>query len=344
MQFSKFCTSAQQRYLPPLLDYLHQTQPDHPHTWQDWVVERIWGGQNNLLYHARHEDEDDAVAVKFTQLDERRRASREFRALWALQEAGLELAPVPYGLVEGRYHGRQAVIQSWLDGPVTPTSPQSPAEWARLLDHVLAVQSVRPSDTPALSAAEVAVSLPPATLRATHPRELLAFLRQRAAALPPDATIEPVATLLACLEKREFRDGPTPSLALLHCDPNLRNFVRRPSGWLAVDWENSGWGDPALEIADLMAHAAYMDVPMATWEWVVQQVAERWGDDTAVTRIWAYYPLLLTFWVVIFTQSMYELTHGLPNNRLAPRPPDWAETLPPKYDHYLQIAGNWVIE
>lgn len=213
-----------------------------------------------------------------------------------------------------------------------------------LLDHVLAVHTVRPSDTPALSIAEVAVPLPPATLRATHPHELLAFLQQRAAALPPDATIEPVAALLAGLEKREFRDCPAPSLALLHCDPNLRNFVRRPSGWLSVDWENSGWGNPALEIADLMAHAAYMDVPMAIWEWVVQQVVERWEDDTAVTRIWAYYPLLLTFWVVIFTQSMYELTHGLPNNRLAPRPSDWAETLPQKYNYYLQLAGNWVIE
>lgn len=334
MQFSKSCTPKQQQYFPPLLDYLHQTQPDHPHIWRGWFIERVFGGQNNLLYHARHEDEGDTVAVKFTRLDERRRASREFHTLWALQEAGLDLAPVPFVLAEGRYHGRQAVIQSWLDGLVDPTPPQSPAEWEMLLDHLLAVQKVRPSDT--------VVPLPPATLRATHPRELLAFLQQRAAALPPDALMEPVTTLLAYLEKRPFPDQPASQLALLHCDPNPRNFVRRPSGWLAVDWENSGWGDPALEIADLMAHAAYMDVPDETWEWVIGLVAERWADDTAVSRIWAYYPLILTFWVVIFTQSMYELAHSLPNSRLAPRPTDWAETLPGKYDHYLSLANNWV--
>lgn len=331
MQFSKFCTPKQQLYFPPLLDYLHQAQPDQPHSWQEWFIERIFGGQNNLLYHARHNDA--AFAVKFTRLDERRRAVREFRVLWVLQEAGLELAPVPFVLAEGRYHGRQAVIQSWLDGPVTPKPPQSPAKWEMLLEHVLAVHRVQPTG--------ITVPLPPATLRATHPRELLAFLQQRAAALPSDVAMEPVAALLGCLEKQEFPHWPAPSLALLHCDPNPLNFVRRPSRWLAVDWENSGWGDPALEIADLMAHAAYMDVPGETWEWVVQQVAERWQDDTAVSRIWAYYPLLLTFWLVIFTKSMYELAHNIPNTRLAPRPPDWAETIPPKYNHYLRLAFAW---
>jgi aminoglycoside phosphotransferase (APT) family kinase protein len=333
MQFSRYCTSQQQLYLPPLLDYLHQAQPDEPHSWQEWLITPIWGGQNNLLYHTRRDE--TAFAVKFTRLDERRRASREFHALWALQAAGLDLAPVPFVLVEGRYHGRQAVIQSWLDGLVDPTPSQSPTEWERLLDHLLAVQTVRPSAT--------AVPLPPATLCATNPRELLTFLQQRATALPPDALIEPVAVLLSRLEKRKFPDWVAPSLALLHCDPNLRNFVRRPSRWLAVDWENSGWGDPALEVADLMAHAAYMDVPHKTWEWVVGMVAERWGDGTAIVRIWAYYPLLLTFWVIIFTQSMAELAHDLPSTRLAPRPADWAETVPYKYDHYLTLANNWVI-
>ncbi|MBX3061214.1 MAG: phosphotransferase, partial [Anaerolineae bacterium] len=159
MQFSKYCTAQQKRYFPPLLDYLHRAQPDEPQQWQDWFIAPIWGGQNNLLYHARRDEA--AFAVKFTRLDERRRASREFHTLWALQEAGLVLAPVPFVLAEGRYHGRQAVIQSWLDGPVTPISPQSSAEWEMLLDHILAVQSVKPSNT--------AVPLPPATLFATHP-------------------------------------------------------------------------------------------------------------------------------------------------------------------------------
>lgn len=337
MQFSKFCTPEQQHSFPPLLDYLHLTQPDHPHFWQPWFIERIYGGQNNLLYHARCDDQ--AFAVKFTRLDERSRASREFHALWALQEAGLELAPVPYVLADGRIDrqvdGRQAVIQSWLGGVVDPMPPQSPAEWECLLDHMRAVQSVKPENT--------AVPLPPATLRATHPRELLAFLQQRSAALPPHAHIKPVAVLLNRLEKWAYTDWPAPPVALLHCDPNLLNFVRRPSGWLAVDWENSGWGDPVLEIADLMAHAAFMTVPPETWQWLVQVIAERGEDESAVSRIWAYYPFILTFWVVIFTQGMYELANNVPNARLAPRPPDWAETIPIKYNHYLKLAQQFVM-
>lgn len=337
MQFSKFCTPEQQRTFPDLLGYLHLSSPNHPHFWQEWFIERIFGGQNNLLYHARRDDQ--TFAVKFTRLDERGRASREFHTLWALQEAGLELAPVPYVLADGRidnqFDGRQAVIQSWLDGSVSPSLPDSPAVWGYLLDHVLAVHTVQPMDT--------AVPLPPATLRATHPRELLGFLQQRAGALPHNANLEPVSALLSCLEKWAFADWSVPSLALLHCDPNLLNFVRRPSGWLAVDWENSGWGDPALEIADLMAHAAFMDVPSETWRWLVQTVADRWQDDTAVTRVWAYYPFILTFWVVIFTQGMYELANDIPNTRLAPRPPDWAETIPIKYNHYLNRAQKFVM-
>ncbi len=48
-------------------------------------------------------------------------------------------------------------------------------------------------------------------------------------------------------------------------DPNILNFVRLPHGWASVDWENSGWGDPAFELADLMAHPADTSVSPEAW-------------------------------------------------------------------------------
>lgn len=332
MHFSEFCTPDQQTHLLSLVDYLNKTQPNHLHLWRAWTIEPILGGLNNLVYYASHPCGD--FAVKFTRRDERQRASREYHTLLALQQAGLHLAPVPYALTSGRYQNL-AVVQSWLAGPVSATPPTAETEWRCLLAHVLAAQSLTPLNT--------AVPLPPATLGATHPYDFYTGLKQKAATLPPGAHLAPVQALLACLDKRPYPHGPAPRLALLHCDPNLLNFVRRPGGWLAVDWENSGWGDPALEIADLMAHAAFMGVPLATWEWFTNVYADHHGDATVVTRIWAYYPLVLTMWVVLFTRGMYDLAYGVPHDRLAPRPSDWAETLPVKYNHYLNLAFS-VIE
>jgi hypothetical protein len=42
--------------------------------------------------------------------------------------------------------------------------------------------------------------------------------------------------------------------------------MRRAGAWASVDWENSGWGDAAFEIADMMTHPAYVTVPAALWE------------------------------------------------------------------------------
>lgn len=327
MRFSEFCTPDQQTHLLPLVDYLNKAQPNHLHLWQAWTIEPILGGLNNLVYYASHPCGD--FAVKFTRRDERQRASREYHTLLALQRAGLPLAPIPYALVSDRYQNL-AVVQSWLEGPISDVLPASETEWHCLLAHILAVQSLAPANT--------AVPLPLATLPATHPRDFHTRLKQKAAELPPAARLAPVQTLLDGLGKQQYPHGAAPRLALLHGDPNLLNFVRQPGGWRAVDWENSGWGDPALEVADLMAHAAFIGVPLVTWEWFANVYAAHCGDTTAVSRIWAYYPLLLTMWVILFTRGMYDLEHDVPHDRLAPRPPDWAETLPIKYNHYLNLA------
>jgi aminoglycoside phosphotransferase (APT) family kinase protein len=341
MQLNPITTPTQQTELLALLDYLYQHAPEIAHVWEGWQIERVLGGQNNLVYHACHACGD--FAVKFTRRDERNRAGREYNALLALQQAGLKLAPTPYLLADERDE-QLANVQAWLAGEVSAAVPQNESEWRQLLEHILLVQSVKPEST-ANPKSLRAVPLPPAMLAATHPSLLLEWIKMRAAMLSPDARLAPLQTLLAKLESRQYPNWPTPTLSLLHCDPNMLNFVRRRAGWLAVDWENSGWGDPALEMADLLAHAAFMAVPLETWQWVVNWYGERCGDgrmqhSAAVSRIWAYYPYLLVFWVVIFTKGMHDLENGLPNERLAPRPADWADTLPIKYEHYLKLAKS----
>lgn len=327
MKFSPYTTRQQRECLPPLLDYLLQTPPDEPHFWQEWFIERVFGGQNNLLFHGQHENAN--VAVKITRVDERNRAVREFNTLLALQQADLNIAPLPLALDAGNGNGRQVVVQSWLDGDVRHTPPQSDEEWALFLEHILLTHTVLPEAT--------AVTLPPATLNAAHPDQFLDYVKSYLNKHQLQGQ-EPLAGLVAKLETRQYPQWPVVQRTLIHCDTNPRNFVRRPSGWLSVDWENSGWGDPALEIADVLAHAGMMSVPLARWPAFVAAYAARCGDDTAVSRIWAYYPLIVTLWVAIFSKGMYDLAHQVPHDRLAPRPFDWAKTLPIKYNHYLNLA------
>ena len=90
-----------------------------------------------------------------------------------------------------------------------------------------------------------------------------------------------------------------------------------------MDWEYSGWGDPAFEIADMMSHPKFMNVPMERWVWVTNLYAEMTGDETAFARIQTYYPLMLVWWVARFARGLYEIPRGL-DERLAARP-IWVE-------------------
>jgi thiamine kinase-like enzyme len=125
--------------------------------------------------------------------------------------------------------------------------------------------------------------------------------------------------------------------ALCRCDPNIRNFIRRPGAWASVDWENSGWGDPAYEIADLLTHPAYGDLLDDRQRWVIETYCERTGDTEVAARIAAYIPFCLVWWVARFTRSLYEVPRGL-DERLAVRPPNWEAETRAKLDHYIERA------
>src|SRR6185295_4315285 len=116
------------------------------------------------------------------------------------------------------------------------------------------------------------------------------------------------------------------------------NMIRRPGDWASVDWENSGWGDPAFELADAMAHPAYAGVSGARWEWAIDVYCRLVGDPAAATRIATYYPLMLAWWAARLARMLYEVPRGL-DRRLVERPHGWEEEMRGKYKHYLELAG-----
>jgi hypothetical protein len=309
----------------PLLDYLGTATAVAEGAWRDWRIRRVAGAGNNILFRATNVADD--LAIKFTIRDARDRAGREYAALLALQRAGLMIAPQPLWLDRDRY-AQPVVVQSWLEGAVLVAPPQGDHEWQRLLDHYLAIHTLTPTSGSAL---------PPAVLNMHSVADGLARIGDQLAYLPAPEQPADLHELIHNVEGARLPDWPAPPLALCRVDPNTLNFVRRPDSWASVDWENSGWGDPAYEIADLITHPAYLGVPPERWEWLIESYCARCGDPSAATRVRVYWRLMLIWWVARLARTLYEVPRG-GDQRLAVRPAGWLDDMRAKYQIYLALA------
>lgn len=308
-----------------LLDYLAADRPDE-HEWRGWRVARVGGGMNNLLFRATRGERD--LAIKWTIRDERDRAGREYAALAALREAGLEIAPAPL-LIERDRYPQPVVVQSWLAGEVAAAPPRDGAEWERFLQHHLAIHSLAPG--------HVALPIRPAVLNMSSAAEGVALVRLEIARLPEVSRPAELRDLARRLDRAALPDWSALAPTLCRVDPNILNFVRQPGAWASVDWENSGWGDPAFEIADTIAHPSYAGVPPDRWGWLVDVYCARRGDSCAAERIRVYHALMLFWWVARFARLLYEAPRG-GDRRLAARPDGWLDDTRAKYDRYLALA------
>ncbi len=308
-----------------LLDYL-ATSPENGR-FLDWQMQRIIGSANNILYRATNGADD--LAVKFTIRDARRRAWREFNAFAAAQEVGLDVLPEPVYLDEDRYK-QPVVVARWMEGEVTAVPPQTDDEWLQFVEIYVKLRRVTPQSTRR--------AIPKGLINFASVQEGLEQIQIQCDAIPATHHPEQLRALLAQLAT--FPDGPPASespVALCHVDANTLNFLRRPHGWASVDWENSGWGDPAFEIVDTMTHPQYMRVSDERWEWFVQKYGELSGDDTAVARIRRTYPLMLVWWVARLARMLYEIPRG-GDQRLVERPSGWQADIAMKLDYYAERA------
>jgi len=317
--------SDPERFLP-LLDHLGRSAAGPDGEWRDWRITRVAGAGNNLLYRVSSATLD--LAIKFTIRDERDRAGREHAALLALQQAGLSIAPAPLWLDRDSYT-QPVVVQRWLAGTVLAAPPAGDDEWQRVLDHYFAIHTLTPSAS--------SVALPPAVLNMSSVADGLDRIRQQLAYIPAPEQPAALHELLHNVEAARLPDWPAPRLALCRVDPNTLNFVRRPGDWASVDWENSGWGDPAYEIADLITHPAYAGVPAERWEWMISAYCARRGDPSAAPRIRVYHRLMLIWWVARLARTLYEVPRG-GDQRLVTRPAGWMEDMRAKYESYLDLA------
>jgi hypothetical protein len=226
------------------------------------------------------------------------------------------------------------VVQTWLPGESSEAAPVAGAEWEGLLDHLILAHSVTPERT--------RIPLRRAVLDANSALQARETVRWQAARVPPQARPDSLDALLRRFARVQDPTWPEPPVALCRVDNNVRNYLRRPGHWASVDWEYSGWGDPAFDVAQWATHASYVDVPAARWEWALdaycQRAGERGFDDPALAlRLRVYLRAMAVWWVVRLARYLYEIPAGL-DQRLVPWPEDWEEGMRKKYDHYLGLA------
>ena len=311
---------------PGLLRYLDSVRPAASETWRGWHITPVTGGANALVYRVTCQPAD--YAVKFTVRDERDRAGREYAALDALRQSGLRIAPEPIWLAREQY-AQPVVVQSWLDGETLDGPPQNDAEWSALLDHYCAIHSVSPGRT--------AVALPNGYLSASSGEAGKTLVREQAARLPAEALPRRVRELLARFADWSPPVWPAPPRTLVRVDGNWRNFIRRGDSLASVDWENSGWGDPAFELSELALHPAYEGVPTARWDRFAADYAQRWDDPTLTLRVQTYTTIMLVWWVVRWARFLHEVPAGL-DPRLAGRSVNWLAGVERQYHRYLAQA------
>ena len=310
----------------PLIEYV-ASEPHlvKPH-WHDWHITRMTGGMNNILYRATNGEHD--VAIKWVIRDDRDRAGREYAAMLAMQQAGLSVAPTPILLEQERY-AQPVVVYQWLHGDVNGNLPTTDAEWRHVLQHFALVHSITP-DT-------ITVPLKPGALNANTVEEGRQLVRQHLAKLPGEAQPAELRELVGRFEASALPNWPEIPRGLCRVDTNLLNFIRQPEQWASVDWENGGWGDPTFDMAQLMTHPVYMDVPLCRWEWVVTTYCDMRRQPAYAPRIWDYYSILMVWWVVRFARCLYEFPRKL-DQRLVDMPANWETDIRAKYTHYLTVA------
>lgn len=309
--------------LSDLLEYISTNSFPTFATVGNWQFKKVLGGANNLLYKA--EQEAKCFAVKFTIADTRNRAGREFNALQVLSQLEPKLAPEAV-LLDNTSYVNPVVVQSWIDGKVLQKPPQTDSEWFRFLSHYTNFHSIDISKTD--------VDLQRSYLTASSVTEGIALVTKQVNYLPSEVISKELEQKVSNLKKLLIHSFKNP-ITLCRTDSNFRNFILQDTKLLSVDWENSGWGNPHFEIAELITHAAYLSVDTNRWDWIVNEYANMIASQTVKEAITIYSHIMLVFWLALFTRYIYELSQGN-DKRLTKANFHNIEEMQYKYDLYLQ--------
>lgn len=288
-----------------------------------WVVERVAGGANNALYRVTGDGQQ--IACKLCVPDDRQRAMREYRVMQLLWSAGVDVAPEPFWLDEScTLAPFPMVMYRWLAGEPLPTD-MTGAQWAAFAGTIQQIHAL-------LQANYGDSGLPDAWFHwfdvEAYLTELEGMLRQYGPWLlstPPNGVSlqARLARIIATCSNRlrasgvDLARGRVP-LSLCRVDANRLNAIWGLDARLRwVDWEYSGWGDPALDLADLRWHAALENVSDEQHEWLRAAYQRPSGDATFDVRLEAFDRLLVSRWPLLALRLLWSQANGTDRLRLS---------------------------
>lgn len=295
------------------------------------TVHRVAGGANNALY--RIEAGGQRYACKLCVADERRRAAREYGALRLLHTAGLDIAPRPVWLDEScTIVPYPTVVYYWLPGASLGLSPTA-QQLVALLDTFHQFHALQPGDFGGPHLPDAWFHWFDLESYLVEMRSLLTQYGPWLAATAPDGRDlrDRLAWLVnSCAEAITAADvnlsRKSVPLCLCHVDPNLANAVwgeDRRLRW--VDWEYSGWGDPALEVAELRWHAALSGLSEAQHAWLRDKYRRPAGDPAFEARLAVWDRLLVTRWPLLILRWLWSQHNGPDRVRLTQPAADLAQ-------------------
>jgi thiamine kinase-like enzyme len=129
-------------------------------------------------------------------------------------------------------------------------------------------------------------------------------------------------------------------LRMCRVDPNLANAVWGADSRLRwVDWEYSGWGDPALDLAELRWHAAVCGLDEVEHEWLRENYCRPDDDPAFDARLAVWDRLLVTRWPLLILRTLWSAHNGPDRLRLT-RPAWQPDELRDRLVHFIERAEN----
>jgi aminoglycoside phosphotransferase (APT) family kinase protein len=286
------------------------------------AIWRVTGGHNNALY--RIEADGACYACKLCIPDERQRAAREYEALRLLHVSRVDVAPEPLWLDEScSILPFPAVIYRWLPGaPLTP--PLSQGHLEAFLTSYRQLHALQPGDQ-ALDLREAWFHWFAWESYLVDLQALLdAYGAWLAAADPQGPALrDRLARLVKRCTEYVIASGVNPgreAVPLRPCrvDHNLANTVWGPDGRLRwVDWEYSGWGDPALDLSELRWHAAFAELSQAQHRWLRENYCRPENDAAFERRLAVWDHIIVTHWSLLILRRLWTLHNGPDRVRLS---------------------------
>jgi thiamine kinase-like enzyme len=258
-------------------------------------------GYNGIVHQATNAD-GQQFAVKIARQDARQRAWREYTVTKALHDADITtICPKPVCLFRDiEAVNGDVLVSEWLAGTTLSVAPSADEQdkWQKILNGLQLAHSLTPDKT----TAEILAAIAPVR----NPEDLLAIIRKRLSRLPEHKSgyleYEQVANVVDRLHQRVphyWQDEPP--LTLIHCDFHPANMIWHDGQVRFVDWENSGWADPAFDVSNMTTFWRYADLPEAHHQWLQQTYAKMTNDPTLPDRVRIYAMIQTVHWVVNYT-------------------------------------------